>query len=106
MSKRRLQLSRSDFTSVSNDRSAKRGSTPHFSVICSPLGTGSAVVVSKKVAKRSVQRHLIKRRVREVIAPRCADSFGIIVYARAGAGALAYGEIQTELNPLLQRIVS
>jgi ribonuclease P protein component len=106
MSKRRLQLSRSDFTNVSNDRSAKRGSTPHFSVICSPQGAGSAVVVSKKVAKSSVQRHLIKRRVREVLAPWCADSCGIIVYARAGASALPYTEIQSELSQLLQRIVS
>ncbi len=106
MSKRRLQLSRPDFTNVSNDRSAKRGSTPHFSVICSPLGVGSAVVVSKKVAKSSVQRHLIKRRVREVLAPWCSDSFGIIVYARAGTASLPYSEIQTELSPLLQRMAS
>ena len=106
MSKRRLQISRSDFTNVSNDRSAKRGSTPHFSVVCSVFGVGSAVVVSKKVAKSSVQRHQIKRRIREIIAPWCSDSFGIIVYARAGSAALPYSDMASELTPLLRSITS
>jgi ribonuclease P protein component len=106
MSKRRLQLSRFDFTAMSNDKGAKRATTPHFSIVLSNSGVGSAVVVSKKVAKSSVQRHLIKRRVREILAPWCSDSFGIIAYARAGSAALPYSEMVSELTPLLRRIVS
>jgi ribonuclease P protein component len=106
MPKRRLQLSRPDFTAVSSDRSAKRATTPHFSVVLSNLGVGSAVVVPKKVTKSSVQRHLLKRRVREILTPWCSDSYGIIVYARAGSAALPYSEILDELSPLLQRMTS
>lgn len=102
MPKRRLHLSRPDFTAVSNDKSAKRATTPHFSVTISNAGVGSAVVVSKKVAKSSVQRHLVKRRVREAIAPWCNDSHAIIVYARAGSATLPYSDIVTELTPLLK----
>jgi ribonuclease P protein component len=106
MSKRRLQLSRPDFSAVSSDRTAKRITTPHFSITYSKKGAGTAVVVSKKVAKSSVQRHLIKRRVREAIAPFCDDAHALIVYARAGAAALPYSEMVEELTKALLGVVS
>jgi ribonuclease P protein component len=106
MPKRRLQLSRPDFTAVSSDRAAKRITTSHFSVTSSRIGVGTAVVVSKKVAKSSVQRHLLKRRVREVVAPFCDDSRALIVYARPGAGALPYLEISDELSKALLGLTS
>ena len=106
MSKRRLHLSRPDFTAVTNDRSAKRATSSHFSVTLSVAGVGSAVVVSKKVAKSSVQRHLIKRRVREIVAPWCSDTRALIVYARAGSGGLPYSAMAEELTLLLQRMTS
>ncbi len=106
MSNRRIHLSRSDFTAVSSDRSAKRVNTTHFSVTTSPAGVGCAVVVSKKVAKSSVQRHLLKRRVREAVAPFCDASSALIVYARAGAASLPYSEIVAELSSLLQQKAS
>jgi len=103
MPKRRLHLSRPDFTSASQDKAAKRGTTPHFSLTLSRAGVGTAVVVSKKVAKSSVARHLLKRRVREAVAPWNSDSYALIIYARPGAAALPYSGIIAELSPLLQR---
>jgi ribonuclease P protein component len=104
MSKRRLHLSRPDFTNATQDKGAKRAVSPHFSVNMSRMGVGAAVVVSKKVAKSSVARHLLKRRVREASAPWNSDAYAIIIYARAGAASLPYSEIVAELSPLLQRI--
>jgi ribonuclease P protein component len=104
MSKRRLHLSRADFTNTTQDKGAKRATSAHFSVTFSRQGVGSAVVVSKKVAKSSVERHLLKRRVREAAAPWNSDVHALIVYARPGAAALPYSEIVSELTSLLQRI--
>jgi ribonuclease P protein component len=104
MSKRRLHLSRPDFTNTAQDKNAKRAVSTHFSITVSKKGVGSAVVVSKKVAKSSVERHLLKRRVREAVAPWNSDAYALIVYARAGAGSLPYSAIVSELSPLLHRI--
>jgi ribonuclease P protein component len=106
MAKRQLHILRSDFNAISRDRNAKKAVSTHFSATSSVLGVGYAVVVSKKVAKSSVSRHLMKRRVREATRPFCDDSRAIIIYARAGAGTLPYAAIIEELSPLLQRIVS
>ena len=106
MAKRRLHLSRPDFTAVTNDRSAKRASSQHFSVTISRAGVGTAVVVSKKVAKSSVKRHLIKRRVREATAAWNSDTRALILYARAGSDSLPYSEIVAELTPLLHQMTS
>jgi ribonuclease P protein component len=101
MTKRRMHLSRTDFTAVTADRSAKRLTSAHFSVTISNAGIGTAVVVSKKVAKSSVQRHLLKRRVREAVAPFISNMQAFIVYARAGSAALPYSDIVTELSTIL-----
>jgi ribonuclease P protein component len=101
MTKRRMHLSRPDFTAVSNDRSAKRLTSPHFSITISKAGIGTAVVVSKKITKSSVGRHRLKRRVREAIAPFISNTQAFIVYARAGSAALPYSDIVTELTTLI-----
>jgi ribonuclease P protein component len=106
MPNRRIHISRPDFTAVSSDRSAKRLISRHFSITSSNKGIGVAVVVSKKVAKSSVERHLLKRRVREVVAPFSSDKNAIIVYARPGALLLPFSEITTEISALLQPILS
>ena len=102
MPNRRIHLSRPDFTAVSSDRAAKRLTSSHFSITISNKGIGVAVVVSKKVAKSSVERHLLKRRIREVVAPFSTDKGAVIVYARPGAAALPFSEITTEIHALLQ----
>jgi ribonuclease P protein component len=58
---RKERLSRDSFpTALSLGR---RISSPNFSVAIPLQGSGYAVVVSKKVAKLSVTRHTVKRRV-------------------------------------------
>ena len=107
----RRALSRSDFSLISGDRSSKRAASTHFSVTYSSQGSGLAVVVSKKVAKSAVERHLIKRRIREAahaVANREAvvQSYGaLIIYARTGVGARPFAEIQAELTPLLEQLL-
>ncbi len=102
MPNRRIHLSRPDFTAVSSDRAAQRLTSSHFSVTISNKGIGLAVVVSKKVAKSSVARHLLKRRIREIVAPFSSDMSAVIVYARPGAALLPFSEIATEISTLLQ----
>jgi ribonuclease P protein component len=106
MAKRLLRLSRQDFATVANDKTAKRATSAHFSATCSGAAVGCAVVVSKKVAKSSVSRHVVKRRTREAMRVACNDSRAVIVYARAGAAELSYDAIVEEISPLLQRITT
>jgi ribonuclease P protein component len=64
---------------------------------------GCAVVISKKVSKLSVGRHLLKRRALSVIAPWCSSTRILIVYARPGAASLDYPALSKELLALLER---
>jgi ribonuclease P protein component len=104
----RNRLSRPEFTRVSVDRDAKRLVSTHFSVLVSqfPDVHGCSVVVSKKVVKSSVSRHLLKRRIREVLRPWCSGTAGIIVFARAGCKELTFTELSAELTSLLSRVLS
>lgn len=80
---------------------------PHFSVSYStiqPFG-GSAVVVPKKVVKKAVNRHLLKRRMRAILLPHSSSSRVLVVYAKAGASKLPFGEIERELSELISRIL-
>ncbi len=101
MPTRRIALSRHDFSLVSRDSSVRRAVTPHFSATISSHAVGLAVVVSKKVAKSSVSRHLLKRRVREAAHPSPISTVAAIIYARVGATELTYAEITAEIQTLL-----
>jgi ribonuclease P protein component len=105
---RRLRLSRRGFMAVSADSSAKRATSPHFSAVLSPVADGRggcAVVVSKKVAKGAVARHLLKRRIRASLQEYCSPTYGLIVYARAGSAEIPFSEISNELfTQLLPRL--
>jgi len=100
---RRLRLTRAAFTSTSRSRKSVVGE--HFSLSVNPsLKGGAAAVISKKVAKRSVDRHLLKRRVLEALRPHIQEKVALIVYARAGAPTLSYRELKKELESLLSRV--
>ena len=95
------RLSRASFPLVAAGQ--RRAVTPHFSFSASREGQGYAVVVSKKVAKSSVARHRLKRRV----LARLKDaslSPSLIVYARAGAPALTPAELSAEIAAGLAKI--
>lgn len=86
----------------------KRSASRHFSISyieSAPIG-GFAVIVSKKVAKSSVERHQLKRRVREIIRSWAEKGRVLIVFARSGATNLPYSEIEAELTPLLRQSFS
>lgn len=97
---RRSRLSRVSFP---GPRAGFRGSTPHFSVVWGPSshGGGAAAVVSKKVARRSVDRHLLKRRMLEAMRPFALPDRFLVVYAKAGSPTLAFRALAEELQSLL-----
>lgn len=83
-----------------------RAMSPHFSISYGPNPEkgGCGVVVSKKVEKSSVKRHLLKRRMREVLRNYCSKDQVCIIYARPGAETLSFPELSAELSSELERI--
>lgn len=102
---RRLRLSRKDFESVTSGKGLMRATSPHFAVSYGPAEpiSGCGVIVAKKVEKSSVKRHLLKRRIREVLKATCSPTQVLIVYARPGAQTLSFEEISLELTELIER---
>ncbi len=60
-------------------------------------------MVSKKVARLSVARHLLKRRMLAVMRPWCSADHSLVAYARSGAPLLPYKELASELSALLTK---
>ncbi len=61
------------------------------------------MVISKKVAKLSISRHLLKRRISAILAPFYSDSQALAVFARPGSKELPFPELKTELLGLLEQ---
>lgn len=82
-----------------------RATSPHFSVTYGPAPSegGCGVVVSKKVERSSVKRHLLKRRIREVLRNHCSKDFILVVYARPKSQLLPFEDLQTELTTLIEQ---
>lgn len=72
-------------------------------VFGSSLSGGCAVVVSKKVAKRSVDRHLLKRRLMHILGPWVNQEHFLVVYAKSGSAARTFSELSEELTSLLMK---
>lgn len=83
-------------------KSGQRLSSEHLSVVLPKEGVGYAVVVSKKVARLSVTRHRIKRRILAALRTLTLPS-SFIVFPKASAGSVSYKDIQTELLYLLSK---
>ncbi len=80
-----------------------RATIKHFSIIYSNDYSGHAIIVSKKVAKKAITRHRIKRRVRAIL--RNIDvSGGCIIFARTGADILDYKNMDSEIKELITRV--
>ncbi len=97
---RKLRLSRALFAPTGPET---RVASPHFSLSIREGQGGCAAVISKKVAKLSVRRHLLKRRILSVMRPWCSSNRSLVVYARSGSSLLTYEALQTELSELLTR---
>ncbi len=93
------RLSRAAFATAGRGH---RAASEHFSVTVMPSIEGrAAAVVSKKVARTSVARHQLKRRILTAIRPHIRSGRSFVIYARAGGPSLPYQKIADELNRLL-----
>ncbi len=63
-----------------------------------------AVVVSKKVAARAVDRHLLKRRIMSVLARHDYPHIALVVFAKAGSPKLPFPVLRQELEKLLHAL--
>jgi len=70
----------------------------------SPKG-GASVVISKKVARLAVSRHLLKRRILAVLRPYASGKTVLVVHVRPGAASMPFPELKDELNSLLRSIL-
>jgi ribonuclease P protein component len=104
MPPKRLRLSREEFAAAATGR---RATSAHFSVTVRKTKQtgGIAAVISKKVAKKSVDRHLLKRRILEILRPHTSPDHALIIYARAGAPALPFQALKQELSELVTRAI-
>ncbi|MFA6519341.1 MAG: ribonuclease P protein component [Candidatus Paceibacterota bacterium] len=97
---RRKRLSRDTFPSAL--KNGRRISSEHLSVVIPAEGRGYAVIVPKKIARLSVTRHKIKRRV--LAALRTLDlPQALIVFPKASVNSVSYQDIQSELAALLSK---
>lgn len=99
---RRLRLPRAGF---SPSKGAFRVASEHFSVSYTrSLHGGGAAIVGKDVAKRSVVRHLLRRRILVIIRPWVTKTHSLVVRAKKGSPTLSFVDMQKELQDLLGRI--
>lgn len=100
---KRRRITRQNFPA--NPRGGAVMHSPHFSLRMTPAGATPyrvSVVVSKKVAARSVDRHLVKRRVYESVARSEEISPGVYVFfAKKDAHTISFRELHGEITKLL-----
>lgn len=95
-------------------KTGRRFSSPHLSIIVPKTGIpplsaqGYAVVIPKKIAHLSVERHKIKRRILEALRtlPLTGQSLppALIVFPKSSVSSVSYKDIQIELASLLSKI--
>jgi len=95
---RKKRLSRALLSSVL--KNGRRLSSPHFNIVISEDAQGYAVIVPNKVARLSVTRHRIKRRVLAALRTISLPS-ALIVFPRLSASSVSYQDIKTELANLI-----
>lgn len=78
----------------------RRLSSPHFTAVVSKEAKGYAVIISKKIARLSVTRHRIKRRVYTVLRTLPLPS-ALIVFPKASISSVSYQDMKREIEGLL-----
>ncbi|MDO8231836.1 MAG: ribonuclease P protein component [bacterium] len=81
----------------------RRVSSKHFTAVLPKEGRGFAVIVPKKVARLSVTRHLIKRRVLAALKS-LPHPTSLIIFPKASVKDIQYKDIKEELGTLLSKI--
>lgn len=85
-------------------------SSAHFSFKYKKLALGEksifSAVISKKVLKTAVARHMLKRRLYVLLRRETVSRSPIagVLFARSGAGDLSFKELTGELQKLLSAI--
>jgi len=97
---RRERLSKEDFPAALSG--GRRLSSTNLSILIPNGVKGYAVVVSKKIARLSVDRHRIKRRVLAALRTTNLPP-ALIVFPKSSACSVSYKDIQTELATLLSK---
>lgn len=98
---RRLRIPRAAFP---DGRQGNRASSSSFSLVSTPSPRGgAAAVVSKAVAKRSVDRHLLKRRILAILRPFVRGDRHVVIYAKKQALTLPFSALKDELAGLLTK---
>lgn len=101
---RRLRLSRRTFPLRAGGVRV-RGAHFLVSLTASPEGKGgSAAIVSKKVARLSVTRHRLKRRMLSVMCEFSRPDRALVVTALSGSSLLPFSTLKSELRGLLERV--
>ncbi len=102
------RLSRHDFNHLKVER--RVGGTYLTLAIGSVHGRqvrGFACVVSKKAARKAVDRNRIKRRIRAIfqkIIPSLPHPTVVVVYAKSGASNAQIDDLRKDIYPLLTRL--
>lgn len=94
------RLSRTDFGPA---LAGRRISSTHLSIVVPHHGVGYAVVVSKKIARLSTTRHLLKRRILAILGGLTLPP-ALVVFPKSGAIGLTFAELKEELSGLTKRI--
>lgn len=102
MFSRRERLSRTVFPAALS--SGRRISSSYFSLVIPKEQKGYAVIVPKKVARLSVTRHLIKRRVLAALRAFPSLPPALIIFPKSSVSSMHYRDIKAELFGLLSKI--
>ena len=84
-------------------KGGRRLSSPTLSLLIPENVRGYAVVVSKKVARLSVTRPQIKRRVLAALRTLPFLPPSLVIFPRPSAGSASYQDIRTQLIELLSK---
>jgi ribonuclease P protein component len=99
------RLKRKDFKELKN---TKRVHGTFFFGVHTPPIPGSkglvAVIISKKVAPKAADRHLLKRRVMHALRSLTPRPYSLTITAKTGSNSLSYSAILNELKALLASI--
>ena len=108
LSRKNLVPLRKDFPRIKKD--AKNYDSPSFGLLVSYQKTDepaqAAFLVSKKVDRKSVVRHQVKRKLAEAVKsflPRMAKNTQLVFLAKQKAVESRYEELKTEVQSILRR---
>lgn len=94
-----------EFTRVFAD--ARRSSDRYFTVLCRPSSTARArlgLTISRRAAKRAVDRNRLKRLARETFRQQVLPPFDFVVMARQAAAAADAGTLRRSLAAHFRRL--